>query len=93
MFWPTDDAIRGLPQDLKNRLLDPVHVGDLIRFIQYHVVTQIQVSVQRTKVAEKFCFFIFCIYPNYKYPLYELRFLIQSCISMMFKGWEMILAK
>lgn len=56
MFWPTDDAIRGLPQDLKNRLLDPLHVGDLIRFIQYHVVTQIQVSVQRKKVAEKMCF-------------------------------------
>ena len=62
MFWPTDDAIRGLPQDLKNRLLDPLHVGDLIRFIQYHVVTQIQVSVQRTKVAEKILFFhILCI--------------------------------
>ena len=57
MFWPTDDAIRSLPQDLKNRLLDPLHVGDLIRFIQYHVVTQIQVSVQRTKVAEKILFF------------------------------------
>lgn len=57
MFWPTDDAIRGLPQDLMNRLLDPVHVGDLIRFIRYHVVTQIQVSDQRKKVAEKNVFF------------------------------------
>ena len=45
MFWPTDDAIRALPRDLMTRVLDPVHVGDLIRFIQYHVVTQIQVSV------------------------------------------------
>ena len=56
MFWPTDDAIGGLPQDLMKRLLDPVRVGDLIRFIQYHVVTQIQVSVQCKKVAEKRCF-------------------------------------
>ena len=55
MFWPTDDAIRGLPKDLTNQLLDPGHVGDLIRFVRYHVVPQIQVSVQRKKVAEKFC--------------------------------------
>lgn len=45
MFWPTDDALRGLPSGLMKRLTDPVHVGDLIRFIQYHVVTQIQVSI------------------------------------------------
>ena len=69
MFWPTDDAIRGLPQELMNRLLDPVHVGDLIRFIQYHVVTQIQVSVQHKKVAENNVFFRvlplkLCVYPN-----------------------------
>lgn len=56
MFWPTDDAIRGLPKDLMNQLLDPVHVGDLIRFIRYHVVPQIQVSVHRKKSAEKLCF-------------------------------------
>ena len=44
MFWPTDDAIKGLPRDLMARLTNPSHVGDLIRFIEYHVVTQIQVS-------------------------------------------------
>lgn len=51
MFWPTDDAIKGLPQDLMNRLLDPVNVLDLIRFIQYHVVTQVQVSVRRNLLS------------------------------------------
>ena len=57
MFWPTDDAIRGLPKDLMNQLLDPVHVGDLIRFIRYHVVPQIQVSFNVRKVQKNRVFF------------------------------------
>ena len=57
MFWPTDDAIRGLPKDLMNQLLDPVHVGDLIRFIRYHVVPQFQVSFNVRKVQKNRVFF------------------------------------
>ncbi|KAJ7377675.1 Stabilin-2 [Desmophyllum pertusum] len=42
MFWPTDVAIRSLPRALMLQLINPARVVDLIRFIQYHVVTQIQ---------------------------------------------------
>lgn len=38
MFWPTDDAIKAVPDDLRARLTDPSH---LARFVKYHVVTQI----------------------------------------------------
>ena len=41
MFWPTDDAIKAVPDDVRARLTDPSH---LARFVKYHVVTQIHVS-------------------------------------------------
>ena len=44
MFWPTDDAISAMPQDLLTKLRDPAHLLDLIHFVQYHVVTNTQVS-------------------------------------------------
>lgn len=35
MFWPTDDAIRALPNNIS-------HLSELIQFVQYHVVVNIQ---------------------------------------------------
>ena len=46
MFWPTDDAIRALPNNISAKLHADSHLSELIQFVQYHVVVNIQVSCQ-----------------------------------------------
>ncbi|XP_067024545.1 stabilin-2-like [Acropora muricata] len=42
LFWPTNNAIKKLPTDLLAKLRDPTHSSELIQFVQYHVVIQVQ---------------------------------------------------
>ena len=59
MFWPTDEAINKLPQELQYYLNNAVNINDLKKFVLYHVVEQTVVGLSIHSISASTLSFFF----------------------------------